>query len=118
MAVDAPKPPHPLDPLSLEESNTIREVVLKYQSADAIVKFRTIALEEPPKQELVQFLELEHSGTLTSSSPRPARIAKVQFDVIRTPSDYDYVESWIDTLHSKEVQHRVVDKAHQAGIIV
>lgn len=118
MAVDTPPAPHPLDPLSFEESNNIRKVVLDAQKSNAVIKFRTIALEEPPKEELLRFLELEHSGSLTSSSPRPARIAKVQFDVIRTPSDYDYIESWIDTLNSKEVRHRLVDKVHQAGIIV
>lgn len=118
MAVSAATPPHPLDPLSIDESNIIRKAVLDAQNFNAVIKFRTIALEEPPKDELIRFLDLEHSNLLTSSSPRPARIAKVQFDVIRSSSDYDYVESWIDIAKGAEVKHRLVDKLHQAGIIV
>lgn len=118
MTASVAEVPHPLDPLSAAESNTIRQIILDAHKSSALIKFRTIALDEPPKHELVNFLELEHSGRLTAQSPRPARVAKVQFDVIRKSDDYDYVESWVDLTEVKVVKRRVVDKLHQAGIVM
>lgn len=71
--------PHPLLPLSVVETNTVRNVV-RAAHPQAVLKFRVIYLEEPPKAVLSRFLDLEHAGGLTASTPRPPRLARVHFD--------------------------------------
>jgi len=78
--------------------------------------FRSIALEEPPKAELIQFLEVEHARKVTNHTPRPARLAKIQYDVVRGDRSHEYIESWIDLVTRKETKHRIVDKIHHAAL--
>lgn len=74
-----PKPsPHPLAALSLEEVKLARDVVLA-ASPGELIQFRMIYTQEPEKSKLVAFLELEHTGALTSSSPNPPRLARVHY---------------------------------------
>lgn len=108
--------PHPLDPLSVVESDSVRETILRTRGQDSAIHFRTIFLQEPLKKELSQFLDLENAGKITPLSPRPTRIAKVQYDLIRSPKYHEYMESWIDIKLGKEVRHRVIDKMHQAAL--
>jgi hypothetical protein len=108
--------PHPIDQLSVFESDLARQIVLDARGATVVINFRSIALEEPPKKELCQFLDLEHAGRVTAQTPRPARLAKVQYDVVRGNKNHEYMESWVDVVLRKEVQRRVVDKMHQAGL--
>ena len=108
--------PHPLDQLSVYESDLAREIILKARGRNVAIQFRSIALEEPPKRELTQFLDLEHAGRLTAQTPRPARLAKVQYDVVRGDKNHEYMESWVDVVRRKEVEQRVVDKAHHAAL--
>lgn len=112
----SPAVPHPLDPLSPGETSTSRQAIINARGSDAVIRFRSIVLEEPPKEELVRFLDFEHSGTLSAQTPRPARWAKVQYDVIQGGKDHTYLESWIDVNKKTEVKQRVVDRMHQAGI--
>jgi len=114
----SPTIPHPLDPLSSVESNVTRQAILDARGSNVTVRFRSIFLEEPPKAELVTFLALEHSGQLTAASPRPARVARVQYDAINSSKEYSYVESLVDVNKRTEVKERIVDKLHQAGIIM
>lgn len=107
--------PHPLDLLSVTESDRARQVILDARGSNVAIQFRSIALEEPPKKELWPFLELEHAGRLNENTPRPARQARVQYDVIRG-KDIEYTESFVDLVTGKETQHRVVDKVHQAAL--
>lgn len=108
--------PHPLDQLSVVETNAARQGVLEARGDKVAVVFRSIALEEPPKAELTKFLELEHAGKLTAETVRPARLAKVQYDVVRGDRSHEYTESLIDVNSRKEVSQRVVDKTFQAGL--
>jgi primary-amine oxidase len=108
--------PHPLDQLSVFESDLAREVILSARGRDVAIQFRSIALEEPPKKELCPFLELEHASKLTAHTQRPARLAKVQYDVVRSDKNHEYMESWVDVIKRKEVEQRVVDKAHHAAL--
>lgn len=108
--------PHPLDPLSILESDSVREAILRIQGNDSAIHFRSIFLEEPPKKDLTKFLDLESAGKTTSTIPRPTRIAKVQYDVIRSSKYHEYMESWIDVKLGKEVRHRTIDKMHQAAL--
>ncbi|KAL1993939.1 hypothetical protein VTN49DRAFT_2608 [Thermomyces lanuginosus] len=101
-------PPHPLKPLSIEETLTARNVIRNAYPEKVKIFFRSIYAQEPPKDELVTFLELEHSGRLTDSTPRPARLAKCQYDVIdseKVPVFHDDVVN-VETkeiVHSEEV---------------
>jgi primary-amine oxidase len=108
--------PHPLDQLSATESDLARQVILDTRGGHATIRFRSIALEEPPKKELWAFLELEHAGRLTTQTRRPARQAKAQYDVIRGNKDIEYTESVVDVGSGKETEHRVVEKVHQAAL--
>jgi primary-amine oxidase len=108
--------PHPLDPLSVIESDSVRDTILRTRGQDSAIHFRSIFLEEPLKKELSQFLDLEAAGKITSQSPRPARIAKVQYDVIRSTKYHEYMESWIDVKLDTEVRHRLIDNMHQAAL--
>ena len=108
--------PHPLDHLSVAESDAARQVILDARGSEVAIHFRSIALEEPLKKELTQFLDLEHAGKLTAKIPRPARIAKVQYDVIRGDKNHEYTESWVDVVSGKETRHRVIDNVHQASL--
>jgi primary-amine oxidase len=107
--------PHPLDLLSVTDSDRARQVILDARGSNVAIQFRSIALEEPPKKELWPFLELEHAGRLNENTPRPARQARVQYDVIRG-KDVEYTESFVDLVTGRETQYRVVDKVHQAAL--
>ncbi|KAH7372203.1 primary-amine oxidase [Cadophora sp. MPI-SDFR-AT-0126] len=108
--------PHPLDQLSIQESDYAREVILNARGSQVAINFRSIFLDEPPKQELSRFLELENTGRVTSYTPRPARVAKVQYDVIRGDQKHEYMESCVDVKSGKETQQRIVEKMHQAAL--
>ena len=60
-------------------SSVPRDIVLSSASADEVIQFRMIYAQEPEKSQLVKFLELEHSGSLQSESPRPPRLARVHY---------------------------------------
>ncbi|RDW66941.1 amine oxidase-7 [Coleophoma crateriformis] len=108
--------PHPLDPLSVAECETARQSILKLRGSNVAIRFRAIALDEPLKTELCQFLDAEHSGTLSSNTPRPPRVAKAQYDVVNVNKDVAYTESWIDLDSGDEVRHRAVERHHQAAL--
>ena len=109
-------PPHPLSSLSIEETNTARDIILKSHSG-ASVYFRIIALLEPPKAELTKFLDAEHSGRLSPSTPRPARIAEVKYDAIEAGSKTPvYQEAWVDMGAKKVVNHELISTEFHASL--
>ena len=59
---------HPLVSLNEAEVNKARDIVRKTH-AGAVLHFRVIYLQEPPKAELTRFLDLEHSGRLADIKP-------------------------------------------------
>jgi primary-amine oxidase len=108
--------PHPLSALSLGETNLARDIVLGYH-ADQMLYFRQIILLEPPKEEVMPFLELEHSGKLDQYTPRPQRLAKVQYDAITKGTNVpQYQESIIDLRRKERVEHRVIAPAYHASL--
>ncbi len=106
---------HPLIPLSIEESHRVRDIVLGSHKS-SIIDFRTISLEEPPKAELQPFLELENSGKLEASTPRPARLARANYDVIGRDKIAKYCESLIDVRSGRVVDQTVVEKPAHAAL--
>ncbi|KAK1994610.1 copper amine oxidase [Colletotrichum falcatum] len=107
--------PHPLSALSLEETKQARDVVLADHDG-SVLDFRQIYLWEPPKAEVLEFLDLEHSGKLTASSPRPARCAQVFYDVIGGASKAQYTESIVDLGLAKIIDQKVIGPEHHAGL--
>jgi primary-amine oxidase len=108
--------PHPLVQLSRSESDKARKLIISARGQDVLIQFRTIFLEEPAKQDLVPFLDAEYAGNLTAETPRPARLAKIQYDVVKSDKSSQYIESTVDLSTGEEVVHRVVQKPHHANI--
>jgi primary-amine oxidase len=108
---------HPFKNLSVEETRVARDVVLSLHP-DVVVDFREIFLQEPDKEKMKQYLELEHAARPGQSpaSKRPARLAKCQYDVIGSDKIPAYHESVIDVEQNKRVKHEVVGKEHQASL--
>lgn len=75
-------------------------------------------MREPAKAELKPFLDVEHSGKLTPTTPRPPRLAEVQYDIIRNDKSHDYTESIVDINARKELQSRTLDTSCQPPFIV
>lgn len=108
---------HPFDPLSLDEIDIARQVILDYHDG-RLIDFREIYLREPPKEKVKRFLELEHSGRLEESAPRPPRLAKVQFDVIGPNKSFEFHESTVDIGKKEQIYHEIIDTAHHASLTV
>jgi len=104
--------PHPLDILSIEETAEARDIVASFHR-DAVLSFREIYLEEPPKRQLIEFLAAEHAG---KDAVRPNRTALVQYDVVESDRIPHYHESVIDLDEKKRISHAVVDENQHAGL--
>lgn len=109
--------PHPLDPLTSGEFEKARQCIISARGDNVIIKFRAIYLEEPSKNELVPFLEAEHSTGIHSHTTRPARLAMVLYDVVKGDKSHEYTHSVVDLSSGKEIEHRAIDKIHQAALI-
>ncbi|KIW08673.1 uncharacterized protein PV09_00624 [Verruconis gallopava] len=99
--------PHPLQHLSKEETCLARDI-LKQSHSGEIIEFREISLLEPPKAELTVFLDLEHKGLLSASSPRPQRLAKCHYDTIGSDKIPRYNESIVDLGQKARIKHEVI----------
>ncbi|EFW99003.1 copper amine oxidase [Grosmannia clavigera kw1407] len=109
--------PHPLSALSIEETNQAREIVLSLHP-NTVIDFRTIYLLEPPKAKTVPFLQIEHAGKLTPSTPRPPRLAEVCYDVIGGSKVPEYHESVVDLRLHKRTTHKIVDTEYHANLSI
>ena len=108
---------HPFDPLTLEEIDVAREVILDCNDGK-LIDFREIYLREPDKELMKPFLDLEHAGKLKQDTPQPPRLAKVQYDVVGPNKKFEFHESSVN-IHTKEqVYHEVVDTVHHANLSV
>ena len=114
-SVGASRRPHPLQQLTLDECARARQVVLR-SCKTSLVDFRTISLEEPAKSQFQPFLQLEHKGLVEVDSPRPARLARVQYDVVGTDKIPVYRESVVDVEREVEVSNEIIDTAHHASL--
>ncbi|KAH6708998.1 copper amine oxidase 1 [Leptodontidium sp. MPI-SDFR-AT-0119] len=102
--------PHPLTALSIQETEIVRDVVLK-ANPSTVVLFREIFLHEPPKAQLQAFLECEHSGQdVLNKVPRQGCAL---FDLIDGSKNMSYCESIVDIDEGKVILHEVVDVKHQ-----
>lgn len=109
-------PQHPLSQLTSNEVDVAREVIKK--DRQSLILFRNVFVVEPPKAELVKFLAAEHAGTVSESTPRPHRQARVQYDIIGQDKSHEYFESIVDLSSQTEISKRTVEKGRQQGFTV
>ena len=107
---------HPFDQLSNHEVDVAREVILKARQAPIL--FRNMLTVEPPKAQMVKFLNAESAGTLSEKTPRPPRQARVQYDVIASDKNHQYMESIVDIASASEVSKRTVETKLQQALTV
>ncbi|KMU75005.1 copper amine oxidase [Coccidioides immitis RMSCC 3703] len=104
--------PHPLDQLRAEEIVQARDVIIQAWPG-SLLQFRSIFLEEPTKSLLIPFLKAEHNGTLNDDTPRPPRLARVQYDVVKENKFCGYTESVVDVNSKHEVSRQDFDTSCQ-----
>ena len=107
--------PHPLSDLSILEINRAREAIISLHEG-CVLDFRTIYLLEPPKLDVLPFLELEHAGKVTADTPRPARLAQAKYDVIGGSKVPEYHESVIDVQSGTRIKHEIISSEHHASL--
>jgi len=109
--------PHPFTTLSSQETIVARDVILSLHK-DTIVNFREIYLQEPAKEVMKQYLDLEHAARpgQSQASKRPPRLAKCQYDVIGSDKTPVYNESVIDVEKKTRVKHATFGNEHQAAL--
>lgn len=109
--------PHPFDSLGLDEVGAARQIILD-ANPQKLVDFREIYLREPAKDLMKPFLDLEHAGKLNDQTPRPPRLAKVQFDVIAPNKTYEFHEASVDLNKQQLVSDEVINDSHHANLTV
>jgi primary-amine oxidase len=109
--------PHPFKNLSVDETRVARDVILSLHP-NVVVDFREIYLQEPEKEIMKQYLDLEHAARAGQSpaSRRPPRLAKCQYDVIGADKIPEYHESVVDVEQKKRFRHDVIGKEKQASL--
>ena len=108
--------PHPLSALTIDETNIAREVIINSHKG-ASIYFRIVSLLEPAKAELAKFLDAEHAGNLSASTPRPARLAEVKYDAIEEGSKVPvYTESWVDIGKKEVIKTDVISTEFHASL--
>lgn len=106
---------HPLRNLSVQETQQAKDILLNEHSGELVI-VREIWLSEPPKQILKKYLELEHSGSLTDSSLRPARCAAAQYDVVGSDKIPYFHEAVVDIEKKTFVKHEIISKEQHAPL--
>lgn len=108
---------HPFKILSMEEIRIARDTVLSLHK-DTVVDFREIFLQEPNKEMMKQYLELEHAAKpgLSPASKRPPRLAKCHYDVVGSDKIPRYNESVIDVEQKKRVRHETFSTEIQPSL--
>lgn len=109
--------PHPLQQLSVHEMEQARDILATEHEGEVFI-LRQIWLHEPRKAELLKFLELEHSGSRTASSPRPPRQAFIQYDVLGNDKMPHCHESVVDLEKKSRISHEVLGKDVHAPLIL
>lgn len=97
---------HPLAPLTEAEFHRARDILIASHDNPSVLYFRTIQLEEPKKVDLIPYLVAEHAGQLSDETPRPPRLARILYDVVKKESQktfFQYTQSVVDLASGHEV---------------
>ena len=92
---------HPLAPLSTSEITTAASIIKASWPAHTDLHFKVVTLQEPPKVEVLRYLEAEHAG-----KPRP-EISRKAFLNYYIRNTNKFHEATID-LTSRRVEHNVL----------
>lgn len=98
---------HPLEPLRPDEISSAAAIVRPHFGVQD-PNFRVITLQEPPKQEMIQFLDNGHGGQ--SADHTPTRCARVEVVIKLSEEENALFELLVDLDNEK-----VVAKQHQRG---
>ena len=79
-------PAHPLAPLSAAEIQIAAAVIKASWPAHTDLHFKAVTLQEPPKAQVLEYLEAEHGG---SSRPDINRLAFINYYIRNTVSIND-----------------------------
>ncbi len=66
---------HPVCPLTAGEISRTADLVRSVWPANVDLRFKVITLEEPPKKQMVPYIEAEHSGAPLPFIPRKSFIS-------------------------------------------
>ena len=61
---------HPLAPLSGEEISAASQIIRGLWPDNTVLQFKVVTLEEPPKAQVLPYLEAEHAGSSLPSIER------------------------------------------------
>ena len=86
---------HPLAQLTAQEFAKARDIVVQAHKGSEPLYFRATQLEEPPREDLIPFLEAEHDGSLSEITPRPPRCARVEYDLLKDKK-HDHAHAVVD----------------------
>jgi primary-amine oxidase len=109
--------PHPLKELTEADILIAREVIISHVGSSDAIFFRTIHLNEPLKNDLLPFLQAEHDGTLSEETPRPARIAFVEYDKVQ-PGKVEFTQAKVDVQSKKLLTNDVMKPTAQPAFTV
>ncbi|KAF2647988.1 hypothetical protein K491DRAFT_643257 [Lophiostoma macrostomum CBS 122681] len=101
--------PHPFDPLTPTEISTAATVV-RSRYSDQDVNFRVITLKEPPKNEMITFLDQEHRKLPAPWTP--IRCARVEIMIRVAPCENELHELHVDLTNNSIVRHQVLKGKH------
>lgn len=116
---------HPLDPLTPEEISkvvytwsfqTTTMKLIQEQAADVVrplfnnMIFRVITLKEPPKDDLVKYLEAEHRAD--DARPSLSRCARVEVLVKNSKGTTDLWELVVDVDHGAVINRQHLEGKH------
>ncbi|KAM0716242.1 hypothetical protein Q7P37_007687 [Cladosporium fusiforme] len=101
---------HPFDPLTPDEISRAATIVRPhFGQQDPQINFRVITLQEPPKQQMIPYLDHEHHRT-HEKAKRPARRARVEV-VVELPEEKNALFELLVDLDSE----KVIAKQHHRG---
>jgi primary-amine oxidase len=109
--------PHPFRELTETEILVAREVIVSHIGTSDAIFFRSIHLLEPLKHELLPFLQAEHDGALTAETPRPSRLAFVEYDRIK-PDKVEFTQARVDIREKTLVSNEVTKPTAQPAFTV
>jgi primary-amine oxidase len=98
---------HPFDPLSPDEIARAATIVRPHFGAQE-PNFRAITLQEPPKNEMITFLDSEHAGRAIEHAP--VRCARVEAVTRLSDAENALFELLVDLDSNK-----IIAKQHQRG---
>ncbi|PVH95648.1 hypothetical protein DM02DRAFT_675343 [Periconia macrospinosa] len=94
--------PHPFDPLSAQEIKTIAALVKSNMNEKVI--FRVITLVEPPKGEMIAFLDASQTGSPKSNVTRKA--------MVHAYFNKAFHEIFVDIPGNKILSHQILEGKH------